>query len=122
MDMNQERVIPAWVSALAAGVLGTVLVAYAGPAGDIGSSFAAFAGTVALFLAPGCAGVALSAWRARQKERMADNVAAMAVMEAVAPLEAESLPLATVRSLTEVQVERRQRERRTAERAARQAS
>jgi hypothetical protein len=122
MDMNQKRVIPAWVSALVAGVLGSVLVAYVGPGGDIGKSFMAFAATVALFLAPGCAGVAFSAWRAQQKQRAADHTAAMAVMETVAPLEAESLPLATVRSLTEVQVERRQRERSIAERAARQAS
>ena len=122
MDMNQKQVVPAWVSAVAAGVLGTVVVAYFGPEGDIGKSFAAFVATVALFLAPGCVGVAFSAWRSRQAQRTADDAAAMAVMETVAPLEAESLPLATVRSLTEVQVERRQRERRGAERAARQAS
>lgn len=122
MDMNQKRIIPAWAAAVGAGVLGSVLMAYAGPHGDIGRSFAAFAALVALFLAPGCVGVLFSAWRSRARQQAADHTAAMAVMETVAPLEAESLPLATVRSLTEVQVERRQRERRSAERAAKQAS
>jgi hypothetical protein len=64
----------------------------------------------------------LSAWRSRQKQRFADHAATMAVMETVAPLEAESMPLATVRSLTEVQVARLQHERRRAGRAAKQAS
>jgi hypothetical protein len=122
MDMDQKRIIPAWAAAVAVGLLGSVFVAFAGGGAEIGNSVTTFAAILGVLLIPGCLGVAFSAWRSRQRQRVADHTATMAVMETVAPLEAESLPLATVRSLTDVQVERQQRERRSAERAAKQAS
>jgi hypothetical protein len=122
MDMDQKRIIPAWVVAVAIGVLGSLFVAFAGAGADIGSSATTLAAMLAVLLVPGCIGVAFSAWRSRQKQRFADHAATMAVMETVAPLEAESMPLATVRSLTEVHVARLQHERHKAGRAAKQAS
>lgn len=114
MDMQQGRFAPIATAIAVGTVLLGIFIAAGGPAADIGSSWSVLAAAIAVFVLPGCAATALSAWRTASRRGAVLHAAAMRVMQDVAPLEAESLPLAQVRSLTEVQVERHQRDRRAA--------
>jgi hypothetical protein len=118
MDMNQGRLAPALLATLTGLVVVSAALALGGLDADIQYSLPALAALAAAVVLPGCLGLAYNAWRSQRAQSAADNVAAMAVMEDVAPLEAESMSLADVHSLTAAHVERRQRERRAAERRA----
>jgi hypothetical protein len=112
MDMQHGRLIPA-AAAIAVGVasMGGFL-AVAGLDADIGNSALLLAMTVAVFIVPGCIGVACMSLRARYGVRSAapavTNVAPFPAAEAVAD----------VHSFVEARVERRNRNRRIAASAA----
>ncbi|MBS0321253.1 MAG: hypothetical protein JSR18_11975 [Proteobacteria bacterium] len=147
--MNQRPFAGALAATLAAGTLFGAYAGYTGLDADLGQSPALLLATVAVFLLPAVVAVGFRAALTALAQRRADDLAAAHVMTAVLPFAAEpvavSLPLplvasivpaeaavhagvegeagviADVHSLTEAKVERRQRDRRAAERRARES-
>ncbi len=148
MDMNQRPFAGALPATLAAATLFGVYAGYTGLDADLGQSPSLLLATIAVFLLPACIAVAWRSASSALAQRRADEREAATVMTDVAPYEAETVPMAAVASivgidaapdaaradlaiekapaaevlsLTEVKVERRQQERRSAHRRARES-